>query len=243
MNPRGNWRCGRDSRPQRRTDRYARGNAPKPRRHHPFGQKGSQIMSKSKTSTTVTSSNVTDQLGAIEKDLTDVVSLTKQERKQLEARSRNVPDALIQKMIQVARNNGGVVAGMPFDVDAASTALTEVSNAQAAADSSRTIAQKMVDSSVQQRVVVADRAFAIYRALGRLVKTPEGNSLLRTYEDMASTVKNRPRIPRKKKTAESPATTAAATETTTSQAPSPAQAEPAAPAAAAATAASGASHS
>jgi hypothetical protein len=213
-----------------------------------FGQKGKQIMSKSKTTSPVpvTNVDVTGQLGAIEKSLAPIVSLTKQTRKQLEARSRNVPDALIQKMIQIASNNGGLVAGMPFDVDAATAALSNVSNAVAAADSSRTIAQKMVDSSVQQRVVVADRTFAIYRALERLVKTPEGNSLLRTYEDMASTVKNRPRVPRKKKTTEPSASNATAPEPTAPPAPSPAQAETAAPAAvavpAAAAVASGASH-
>ena len=205
-------------------------------------------MTKSKTSNpapVASSSSVTQQLAAIEKSIAPIVSLTKQQRRQLENRSANVPDALIQKMIQIATNNSGLVAGMPFDVNAASTALTQVSEAQAAADSSRTIAQKMVNSSVQQRVVVADRTFAIYRALGRLVKTPEGSSLLRTYEDMASTVKNRPRV-RRKKAAEPSASNATAPEPTAPPAPSPAQAETAAPAAVAvpaAAAASGASHS
>jgi hypothetical protein len=146
-------------------------------------------------------------------------------------------------MIKIATDNGGVVAGMPFDVDAANAALSSSSKAQAAADASRTIAQKLVDSAVQQRVVVADRTFAIYRALGRLVKTPEGNSLLGTYKDMAATVKNRPRIARKKKTAAPSATPAATPEPTPAPAPSPAPAQASAPANVAVPAASGASHS
>ena len=222
------------------------GNAPKPRRDDPFGQKGMRIMSKSKTTQpapATTNIDVTGQLDAIEKSLDPVVVLTPKARKQLEARSRVVPDALIQKMIKIAGSNGGLVAGLAFDVDAASAALTNVSTAQAAADSSRTIAQKLVDSAVQQRVVVADRTFAIYRALGRLVKTPEGNSLLGTYKDMAATVKNRPRIARKKNTAESSSPPATSPESTPAPAPSPAPAQASAPAATAVPAASGASHS
>jgi hypothetical protein len=205
-------------------------------------------MSKSKTVTqpapVTTNVDVASQLDAIEKSLGPVVSLTSKARNQLESRSRIVPDALIQKMIQIATNNGGLVAGMPFDVDAANAALTNVSKAKAAADASRTIAQKLVDDSVQQRVVVADRTFAVYRALGRLVKTPEGNSLLRTYEEMTTVVKNRPRIARKKKTAAASATPATTSESTPAPAPSPAPVQASTPAVAEApTAASGVSHS
>ena len=189
------------------------------------------------------SSSVTDQLGALEKSLSSVVSLTKVARKQLEARSASVPDALIKKMIQIATKNGGVVAGMPFDVDAATATLTQVSDSQAAIDSSRTIAQKMRDSALQQRVQVADHAFGIYRALDRLVKTPEGNALLGTYEEMASTVRNRPRLPRKKTAAKASATTpATATEPTPAPEPPQATAPAAAPAATAVPAAGGTSH-
>jgi hypothetical protein len=210
------------------------------------GQRGMQIMSKPKTTqqaAATTNIDVSAQLVAINKTLDPVVNLTPKARGVLENRSRVVPDALIQKMIKIATDNGGVVAGMPFDVDAANAALSSSSKAQAAADASRTIAQKLVDSAVQQRVVVADRTFAIYRALGRLVKTPEGNSLLGTYKDMAATVKNRPRIARKKKTAAPSATPAATPEPTPAPAPSPAPAQASAPANVAVPAASGASHS
>jgi hypothetical protein len=107
----------------------------------------------------------------------------------------------------------------------------------------------MADSATSQRVVVADEVFGIYRSLERLVKTPKGNSLLRTYQTMASTVKNRPRKPRKKKTAGTTSSgkkAAASSEQTSTPAPaeSPAEAPVSAPAPAApaAAAAVGASH-
>jgi hypothetical protein len=109
--------------------------------------------------------------------------------------------------------------------------------------SSRLIAQKVEDDSVQQRVIVADRVFAIYRALGRLVKTPEGNSLLPTYEEMALTVKNRPRVPRKKKPVDAKVTPTAAPASTSAPEPSPAPVATPAQAAAVVPTASGASHS
>ena len=67
-------------------------------------------------------------------------------------------------MIKIADQNGGLVAGMPLDTAAANAALTNVSDARTAAAASRAIAQKMDDDAVQQRVVVADRVFAIYKA-------------------------------------------------------------------------------
>ena len=182
----------------------------------------------------------------IEKGLNAVVSLTAANRKQLESRSTKVPDALILKMIQVAKKNGGLVAGIPFDVTAAQGVLAQVTTLRAGVESSRSIAQKMSDQALQQRVTVADRTFGIYRALERLVKTPEGTSLLGTYETMAATVKNRPRIPRKKKpVASSSAATPPAPAPTPTATPEPPQASapPPTPEPVAAPAASGASHS
>jgi hypothetical protein len=148
---------------------------------------------------TVSSTGVAAQLAAIEKGLVSIVSLTTKTRRQLENRSANVPDALVTQVAGIAAKSGGVVAGMPLDVNAALAILQDVKDARAAATAARQIAQQMDDYATQQRVVVSDRVFAIYRALGRLVKTPEGNSLLRAYEEMVTTVKNRPRKTRKKK--------------------------------------------
>jgi hypothetical protein len=193
--------------------------------------------------------DVATQLGTLQKTLSPIVSLTVKQRGQLETRSANVPDALIEQMIEAADKNGGVLAGFSFDTAAASATLTQVKAARAAAASAGQIAQQMADSATSQRVVVADEVFGIYRSLERLVKTPKGNSLLRTYQTMASTVKNRPRKPRKKKTAGTTSSgkkAAASSEQTSTPAPaeSPAEAPVSAPAPAApaAAAAVGASH-
>jgi hypothetical protein len=199
--------------------------------------------------TTPATADVQTQLGTLEKSLSSIVSLTKAQRKQLESRSANVPDALIEQMIQVATKSGGTVAGMPFDTDAATDVLTQVKAARAASASAGQIAQQMADSATSQRVVLANRVFGIYRALERIVGTPEGNSLLRTYQTMASTVKNRPRKPRKKKSTVAAASSGkqaqASSEQTSTPAPaeSPAEAPVSAPAPAVpAAAAVGASH-
>jgi hypothetical protein len=213
-----------------------------------------KIMTKSKTNhpasaTSSSSSSVADQLGAIEAGLATVNSLTAKQRDTLRSRSRSVPDTLIQMVIQLATKNGGQVAGIPFDVDAAQATLAQVSDAEASAGTSRTIAQKLEDGSLQQRIVVADRVFAIYRALGRLVKTPEGNSILGTYEEMTSTVRNQPRLRRKKAAEASSASPSTETAPAQSPAPAPSPVPAAAPApataqtqATVATAAGGAIH-
>ena len=82
-------------------------------------------MTKSKTSHPApdpTNIDVSGQLVAINNSLDSVVNLTPKARGQLESRSRAVPDSGIQKMIQIATDNGGLVAWMPFDVDAANVA-------------------------------------------------------------------------------------------------------------------------
>jgi hypothetical protein len=192
--------------------------------------------------------DIAQQLGAIEKSVAPIVSLTTKTRKQLEARSANVPDELIEQMIQVAMKNGGKVGNTSLDVDATNATLTDVKAALAAAASSRLIAQQMEDDATSKRATVSDEVFSIYTALERLVHTPAGNSLLRTYATMKATVKNRPRKPRKKKTAGTSASgkAQASSEQTSTPAPaeSPAEAPvptpaPAAPVAAAAV---GASH-
>jgi hypothetical protein len=201
-------------------------------------------------STPPATADVATQLGSLQKALSPIVSLTVKQRGQLENRSANVPDALIEQMIEAANKNGGVVAGFAFDTAAASATLTEVKAARAAAASAGQIAQQLTDSATSQRVILANRVFGIYRAMERLVGTPEGNSLLRTYQAMASTVKNRPRKPRKKKTTagitSSGKKAAASPEQTSTPAPaeSPAEAPVSAPAPAApaAAAAVGASH-
>jgi len=90
----------------------------------------------------------------------------------------------------LAEQNGGTIAGVSFDTVAANAVLT--STAPTGIGICRQLLQRMEDDWIQQQVAVADPAFAIYRALGRLVNTPAGNALKPAYEQMQAIVKNRP---------------------------------------------------
>jgi hypothetical protein len=183
-------------------------------------------MKKTKKATPVDpTTSVGTQLGAIASNLASTPTLSVKERKTLGDRSRRAPDALIELVLKLAENNGGQVAGIPIDVASARTTLTNVSAATAAAADSRRIAAQMDDDALQQRVVVADRVFAVHMALRRLVNTPEGEPFARASEEMASVLRNQPRLKRGK-AAEKPAPAA---EAVASQ-PAPSQSAPSQPA-------------
>ena len=99
----------------------------------------------------------------------------------------------------LAEQGGGAVIGMPFDFAQASATLAQTSTTRTTISIGQQTLQRMEDDMLQQRVTVADPAFAIYTALRRLVKTKTGNSLLPAYEQMKAIVKNRPRKSRPKK--------------------------------------------
>jgi hypothetical protein len=160
-------------------------------------------MSKSKAST----ETVASTLSGIGEQISSP-SLTKAARQQLRSRNEIVPDQLIEMITHLAEQGNGSVLGMPFDTAAASATLTQTSNTQTAIGVGRQTLQRMEDDMLQQRVAVADPAFAIYTALRRLVKTKAGNSLAPAYEQMKSIVKNRPRKSRAKKPEETTSTAA-----------------------------------
>jgi hypothetical protein len=170
--------------------------------------------------------SVGQQLGAIASNIASMPTLSEKQRKTLGTRSRRAPDALIELVLKLAESNGGQVAGIPIDVASARTTLTNVSAASGAASASRRIAAQMDDDALQQRVVVADRAFGIHMALRRFVNTPEGIPFQRASEEMASIIRNQPRLKRGK-AAEQP--TSSTTEPATSQ-PAPTQSAPSQPA-------------
>ncbi len=186
------------------------------------------IMKKTKKSIPVDpTTSVADQLGAIATNLASTPTLSAKERKLVGGRSRRVPDALIELVLKLAETNGGQVAGMPIDVTAARATLTQVSAATTAAASSRRIAAKLDDDALSQRIVVAERAFAIHTALRRLVNTPEGEPFARASEEMASVIRNQPRRKRASAAAK-PASPSEAASPSTPASTTPAQSLPAA---------------
>jgi hypothetical protein len=134
----------------------------------------------------------TSTIGGIASSLPNDV-LEQKAKKKLASRSENCPDTLIDLVIQVAQQNGGSVAGMPYDVQAAKDALTQVGDLQTQLNVARQLVQRLEDEVVQTRISVADPTFAIYTALRRLTKTAKYNSLLPAYQQMQEAVKNRPR--------------------------------------------------
>ena len=144
-------------------------------------------MSKSKSSKPKASlQGVVDALVAFEGSLELGASLAKDERSKLRKQSDQVSDAFIELVANLATQQGGLVAGVAFDVDAAQKVIARSRDARAAADVCRRLAQRMEDDAVPQRIVVGKRAFAVYAALRRLVSTPEGNPLMHAFENLAS---------------------------------------------------------
>jgi hypothetical protein len=164
-------------------------------RRSQLGEKGKSTMSKAKKSKPMASSQLTlpgvpAQLAALQAGLgLSGAVFSRIERKQTLASSYHVPDALIELVATHAENNGGVVAGLPFDAAAARDALTQVSTAQAAVRAARQFAQRVEDDATLRRSDVADRAFGIFTALRRFVRTPEGKTLRDVYDEMHSTMR------------------------------------------------------
>jgi hypothetical protein len=153
-------------------------------------------MSNRKTSKTtapaqgLTLQGVPSQLAALQTGLgLGAAVFSRVERKKTRSSSQHVPDALIELVATHAENNSGAVAGLPFDGAAARVALTQVSTAQAAVRAARQFAQRVEDDATQGRATVADRTFAVYSALRRLVRTPEGAALKDTYDQMHTVVR------------------------------------------------------
>jgi hypothetical protein len=158
--------------------------------------------------------SVVQQLAAIESSLGLSDGMTRTERKGQKSLSRNVPDKFIELVADLANQSGGSVAGIPFDAAAATAALTYVSGAQKIVAAAQGLALHVSDDSIERRTTVANDSFAVYSALGRLVRTTKGKPLRQKYEEMQSLV----RQPRRKTTAGDATTTQADASTTTAQA-------------------------
>jgi hypothetical protein len=201
-------------------------------RGHPPGEKGTKTMSKTKIESDPVASALNSLAGQIKSPV-----LSKADRQRLKSRSDKVPDQLIEMISDLAEQNGGQVLGMAFDAATARTTLTQTSATRTQISTAKQLTQKMEDDMIQQRVAVADPAFAIFTALRRLVNTKAGNSLAPAYEQMKTIVKDRPRTPRKKKTATTATATAPAPQggATATATPQPSAPAPTAKAASAST--------
>jgi hypothetical protein len=167
--------------------------------------------SKKKNSEPTTADGIVNQLAAIESSLNLSDGMTTSERKGQKSLSRNVPDKFIELVADLATQSGGSVAGIPFDAAAATATLTYVSEAQKIVDAAQGFALRVSDDSVQRRTSVSNDSFAVYSALGRLVRTTKGKPLRQKYEEMQRLV----RQPRKKATDTTATQTGASTTATT----------------------------
>jgi hypothetical protein len=165
------------------------------------------------------------KLTAIESSLNLSDGMTTSERAGQKSLSRNAPDKFIELVADLATQSGGSVAGIPFDAAAATAVLTYVSEAQKIADAANGLAQRVTDDSIQRRTAVSNDAFAVYSALGRLVRTTKGKPLRQKYEEMQRLVHaTRPKTAASDATTTQPdastttATAAAANATDTQQA-------------------------
>ncbi len=121
--------------------------------------------------------SVVQQLAAIESSLKLSDGMTRAERQGQKSLSRNVPDKFIELVADLANQSGGSVAGIPFDAAAATATLTYVSEAQKIVAAAEGLALHVSDDSIERRTAVANESFAVYSALGRLVRTAMGKSL------------------------------------------------------------------
>ena len=140
--------------------------------------------------TQVTLQSVPTELKALETGLglTGAV-FTRVERVRTRTSSQHVPDVLIEMLATHAETNGGMVAGLPFDAAGARAMLAKVSTARSAATAARQFAQRVEDDAIQGRSDVADVAFGLYRALQRVVRSPQGKPEKDSYEKMRSAVR------------------------------------------------------
>src|SRR5579883_2128332 len=167
--------------------------------NHP-GERKCKTMSKQSKKQTVAQPVVRDVVSQIESIQTDLglgAGYKRVERRQTRMRSERVPDAFLELLATLAEKNGGMIAGMSFDAAEARNVLAFVKTARANAAAARELAQRAQDASVQQRIAVVDRGMGIYRALGRIVRTAEGNDLGPVYEQMQSLVRRPGRTKKK----------------------------------------------
>jgi hypothetical protein len=149
------------------------------------------------STTKMSAGAVASTLASIADQITSSV-LSRGDRRKVRARNERAPDELLELLCHLAEQNGGQLLGMSFDPVQARATLAETSAARTQIGVTRQLLQRMEDDMIQQRATVADRGFAIFMALRRLVMTTEGNSLSPAYEQMKQIVRDRPRKTRKK---------------------------------------------
>jgi hypothetical protein len=143
---------------------------------------------------------------------------------------RRVPASIVARVIALASRSGGTVAGIAFDPDTASAALTAADQADAIATAGQMLVRRAQDQSIRLRAGVTGDVSAIRTALRGYVKTAQGASLAQENDELRTLAKQATAARKARKTrAENAVTAASSPGTTEAEAPPPTPAPSAAP--------------
>lgn len=137
---------------------------------------------------------------AVSLDLGD--ALATNDRRRLAVQSNRVSDAMIEAMISVSVAHGGLVAGAPFDVDAAREVLARATALRGFVQWMKEITGRASDDVTRRRSAVAIQVMQRYALLEALVKNPEGAAMRGELDRMRAMMKVR----RSTKAAKAPVT-------------------------------------
>jgi hypothetical protein len=162
----------------------------------------------------VAPSNAAADLDALSKSLGYAPALPIAQVSLLRKRGGAVPVKVINLLANLAEQNGGAVAGLPFDSAAARDALARAENAQQIAKAARRLSRRAISDSVHSLALVGDESMTLVVALGRKVRTPNGKSFVEANDEIKSLMRAHSKSGRTRKAA-AKATTPVATSTTT----------------------------
>ena len=104
-------------------------------------------------------------------------ALAVDQRRQLNGIIRGAPDDAIARVIALGLRHGGSIAGIPFDAEAAQSALADADGAFALSATLRTLASRLDDEGRRAKAGVAEQVTAIVMGLRGLVRTEQGKAL------------------------------------------------------------------
>lgn len=131
---------------------------------------------KKPTKLRVAPSNAVASIDALSQSLGYAPAAAKAQLKLLQNRGTAVPVEVIKLLANLAEQNGGTVAGIPFDAQAARDCLARAEHARDVAKAARRLSQRAISDALQNLALVGDKSMGLTLALDRFVRDPQASA-------------------------------------------------------------------
>lgn len=119
--------------------------------------------------------------------------LPEAERERLRKATNRVTVPFLEAAINAAAANGGSVSGVTIDIAQARETLAFLNESQVTMTAARAVLVSIGDERLRRKAELADRAMAIFTALGVQQRLPEGRAMLSHLRAMRAALPRRRR--------------------------------------------------